>query len=166
MATLAQLQTLRDNNLGDTFPSSPSTPLGDPICLRNTFNAILEELFPPVIHDFKTNTIFNLVVFSPSSGIELDIKVSKSGNKVFLNGSFTNKTGSSLYSGYALVAIVNSLYGQKTGLDQVIPVIKRNGNTDLNQTTPLFITGNNIITSNSVGNNETLIFNATYFTND
>ena len=41
MATLAQLQTIRDNNLGDTAPASPHTPLRDPVCDRAVMDALL-----------------------------------------------------------------------------------------------------------------------------
>ena len=166
MATLAQLQTIRDNNLSDACPSSPSAPLRDPICDRSVMNALLSEFYSPVINDIKNDTTTSLTVFSPSTGIQFDIKVSKTGNKVFLNGSITNKKGANIASGEALIAIISSEYQQKTGLVQVIPVIKRTGTTDLNTSTPLFVVGNNIITSNIVANNEILIFNSVYFTND
>ena len=166
MATLAELQTIRDANLGDTAPASPASPLRIPVCDRAVMDALLSEFYSPVINDIKNSTTTSLTVFSPSTGIEFDIKVSKTGNKVFLNGSITNKKGSNLASGDALVAIISPNYQEKTGLTQVITVIKRTGTTDLNTSTPLFIVANTIITSNIVANNEILIFNAVYFTND
>lgn len=167
MATLAELQTIRDANLGDTAPASPASPLRRPVCDRAVMDALLSEFYSPVINDIKNSTTTtSLTVFSPSTGIEFDIKVSKTGNKVFLNGSITNKKGSNLASGEALVAIISPNYQEKTGLAQAIPVIKRTGTTDLNTSTPLFIVANTVITSNIIANNEILIFNAVYFTND
>lgn len=167
MATLAQLQTIRDNNLGDTAPASPHTPLRDPVCDRAVMDALLAELYAPTINDYKTSSGTSQTITTTTiTGLQYYLFISKVGNKVFINGSITNLSGSIISAGTPLVSFTNSLYNAKTSMAQTLPVNIRIGSTTANRNSIIFTSNANILTSEDMANNDIYAFNGVYFTNN
>ena len=93
--TKAQFEALRDNNLGDTAPGSPSTPLRDPVCDRTTYNAVIAEFFAAQIEDTQgTTNVATAELADTTAGYR--IAFCKRGNIVFYNGYLVNVSGAIL----------------------------------------------------------------------
>lgn len=106
--TKAQFEALRDNNLGDTAPSSPSTPLRDPVCDRTTYNAVIAEFFAAQIEDTKvTNNVATVI----GVGYNYNLIICKKGNKVDFNVNVENVSGSALVNAsVSIFKITNTLF--------------------------------------------------------
>jgi hypothetical protein len=107
MSTLSQFNTARDNNLGDTAPDSPSTPLRDPVCDRTIFNLIKDEFFSSIIQDTQATTnVFTKI----STAITYKASAKKVGNAVTFMIAIINTSGSTIATNTELLYATNSLY--------------------------------------------------------
>jgi hypothetical protein len=110
--TRTQQETLRDNNLGDTCPSSPSAPLRDPICDRNIFNSLLDEIYGDnQLNDTQATT--NVVTLVLANTI-YNLTFTKYGSKVHVFGSI-KRNASSIPNNSVIANITNSEFAPLSG---------------------------------------------------
>lgn len=114
--TLTELQAIRDANLGDTPSASPSSPLRDPVCDRNVFNKILEDLFPALETDSQSTETFTTKANSLWS---YSIKIKKHGNTAILTGTATKNSGSTS-AGLEVFSWKANKYKPLTGMNSQI----------------------------------------------
>ena len=125
---LADFQSLRDANWGNTCPASPSTPLRDPVCDRNIFDAILAELFASEKEELTANsgnTIMSGTVPIAATNYQLYFK--KIGNEVIVQGYFNNVSGATISANTTIFSLSNTGYRLKSGSFGVIKGVKPSG---------------------------------------
>lgn len=92
----AEILGLFDGNLRVPFAESPHSPLMDPINLENVFKPIINELYPDSV--FDSNTLLRETELGSSTGpggidLPYNVKFTKQGQIVEIEGWFANKTG-------------------------------------------------------------------------
>lgn len=90
----AQILELIANNLQVPFVASPNTPYMDPINIENLILPLTNELFPATIEDSQIISLHTLPT-NPSQ-IQYNIRFTKRGNRVHVEGWVINRTGTLL----------------------------------------------------------------------
>jgi hypothetical protein len=142
MATKTELQ----NIIATKLPSGSTIPAVDH---REVENALVNEMFPTITHDFST-----------SGGIERDLRYTKIGNQVTVAGRIQNVSTEIL--GNLIVATIPTGFEGKTAVAFYDGVV---GQQTLQNGT-IRITANSILLATNIGIGNYVIINTTYTTND
>lgn len=143
------IQSLIDTNLADSSNIEASEH-------REVEHALLDELYGTVISDTQATTNFATAI---SSSRKYDIKVVKQGRKVTVTGYIKNTTGSMLNN--AKFFTINAGELTKDANDIVCYGTKRSNALAIRLT----LEGQDLWLRALIGNNETIDFELTYFTN-
>lgn len=172
MSTKAQLETLRDNNLGDTAPSSPSAPLRDPVCDRTMFNAIVAEMFS-ALHEniYNSGTETGNVLSHSATNLAYNLTLKKVGNIVYIKGFIDSSAGTNAAG--TIINITDATFNGLTlpsGNRQYIHIRKDyawSSTAPLSATIhQLYVEGNAIKSDFTMTSPERFFINSFYFVND
>ena len=170
--TKAQFETLRDNNLGDTAPSSPSTPLRDPVCDRTIFDTIVSELFSAVHENiYNSGTETGDILTHVATNFAYGLTLKKVGNIVHIKGFIDSSAGTNAAG--TIINIISSEFNAKTlpsGNFQYIFERKDyawSSASPLSQTIhKLYVEGNTIKSAFTMTSPARFFIDSFYFTND
>ena len=158
---------LRDNNLADDCPASPSTPERDPICDRNVFNGLINTIFPNVIKETGVSPDNTITMKSSLAGLTYNFYFRKVGNVVQFNGDIKFTSGTTV-NNELVFTIVNDEFKPRTGFNQSVYGYKESLNKDILKLL-FFHSNNEVRVRHAVGTLEIGIayqFNCFYYVND
>lgn len=127
MKNLSEINTVRDENLGDIPSASPSSPLRDPICDRTMVDTLLEAMFAQEVFDDGVSPSNTITTKASISGLFYTLRFKRVFNNVFVTGRLSSTAGGSL-NAQTIGTIINEYYRPKSGYSQNI-IATREDNT-------------------------------------